>query len=37
MFGMNGKVWVMAFVGKEQGDTSSGTWRVVVCKFSKGK
>ena len=36
-FRMNGKVWVIAFVGKEQGDTSSRTWSVVACEFSKRK
>ena len=37
MFGVDSEVWMIAFVGKEQGDTSSRTWRVIVGKFSKGE
>ena len=37
MFRVDGKVWVIAFVGKEWRDTSSGAWSVVVGKFGKGK
>ena len=37
IFGVSGKIWVIALVGKEWRDTSSGAWSVVVGKFGKGK
>ena len=36
-FQMNGEVGIIAFIGKEQGNSCSSTWSVVVSKFCKWK
>ena len=37
MFRVDSEVWMIAFVGKERGDTSSRAWSVIVGKFGKGE
>ena len=36
-FRVDGKVWVVAFVGKERQDSSSSTRDIVIGKLCKGK
>jgi hypothetical protein len=35
LFRMNRKVWVVAFVGKKKGNTSSGMQSIVIDEFCK--
>ena len=35
MFGVDGKIWMIALIGKEQRDSRSRTWSIIICEFCK--
>ena len=35
MFGVDGNVWMIAFISEEWGNPSGGTWSIIVSKFRK--
>ena len=34
---MDGKIWMIALIGKEQRDSRSRTWSIIICEFCKWK
>ena len=32
---MDGRIWMIALIGKEQRDSRSRTWSIIICEFRK--